>query len=171
MRVLSKTKLPVGPVEQAVGFCEVDFLMPMRKLFFLCSCALLTIAGLAGKHAEAQDQWLSLGEASTSTASTYTYIPADTGKGTFCAVRFKTEGGLVNVTQINVHFGNSQSMRIVTPNYSVDGNKFSPSIPLPGMRRTIKGVDVIYKLGSSPSTAPTMVLWGNVLANSVVCSK
>lgn len=107
-----------------------------------------------------------LGEARTSAVTSSTYIPSDTAKGTLCAIRFKSEGGLLEVDHVTVHFGNSQTLQVAAK-LNVNPDSYSPTVALPGIRRTVKGVDIVYKLlGKTP---PTVDLWGNALAGALVC--
>jgi len=72
-----------------------------------------------------------------------------------------------------VHFGNGQTLHIVnqvtlTPNGPLSD---SPNISLPGNRRTVKGIDIVYKLPESDSVTPSLNLWGNTLPGQTYCPK
>jgi hypothetical protein len=95
-------------------------------------------------------------------ASTGTYIPADTSKGSVCAIRLEVQGGWIELDELIVHFGSGQRMHLST-HYIIAGNSSSPSIPLPGMLRTVNGIDILYRHQKSNAGWSTVHLWGNTL--------
>jgi hypothetical protein len=74
------------------------------------------------------------------------------------------------VNQLTVHFGNSQTMHMAT-DLKFSSDVSSLSIALPGMRRTVKGVDIVYVRPDSAATAPTVYLSGNALVGNLICPK
>jgi hypothetical protein len=146
------------------------FRLPMRKLSSICATGLVIGSAAFNGRAFAEDKWMPLGEARTSSVSTSAYIPADTAKGTICSIRFKTGSGSLEVNQLTVHFGNSQTMHMAT-DLKFSSDVSSLSIALPGMRRTVKGVDIVYVRPDSAATAPTVYLSGNALVGNLICPK
>lgn len=119
-----------------------------------------------------QEKWLFLGQGRTNTARTSAYIPADASKGKFCAIRLKIDGGGLELDEMTVHFGNSQTMHLLA-HRTISSNSSSPSIPLPGMGRTVNGIDIVYHRSHDPRTgAPTTVnLWGNSTPGIANCAE
>ena len=145
--------------------------IPMQRLLSIWVIVLLFLCLLPGAGMQAQqDKWIALGSGAASRASSSAYIPADASKGTVCQIRFGVETSQLELEQVIIHFSNSQSMRVpsvqtITPNSS------STAIPLPGMRRSVSGVDIVYKIHNPAAPAPVLKLWGNVLAGDVVCPR
>lgn len=142
----------------------------MRKVLCTCGLALLLLAGVCMQAAAQQYKWIALGDARLNAKGTTAFIPVDTGKGTFCSIRFKTQGGTVGLDQVIVHFGNSQALHVST-NFSFSDESYSPSVALPGNPRTIKGIELIYKLNGQQTIVPTVDLWGGSLAGVLVCPR
>jgi hypothetical protein len=134
--------------------------------------ALLALLFLQVSPARAQqDKWLLLGQGRTTTASTGTYIPADASKGKVCAIRLVTYGGGLELDEVTVHFGNSQTIRLLA-HHTIPANSSSPSIPLPGMRRTLSGIDIVYRPQNPRTGTPTTVnLLGRSTPGAANCSE
>jgi hypothetical protein len=118
-----------------------------------------------------QDKWMQLGTARMSAVTTSGYIPSDAGLGTVCAIRFKVEDSkAIEIHDVTVHFGNSQVMHFAV-DYKIGSDTYSPSLNLQGIRRTVKGVDVVYTRLASGGELPTVDLWGNELIGSPTCPR
>ncbi len=144
----------------------------MRKSLSTSICLLLLgfCFGVVRIQAQ-QDKWMQLGTARASSVSTSAYIPSDAGMGTVCALRFKVEDNkAIELHSVTVHFGNSQVMHYAV-DYKISGDSYSPSLPLQGVRRTVKGVDVVYDRLPPGSPVPTIDLWGNGLIGDLVCPR
>src|ERR1035438_3339941 len=120
----------------------------MAATFRNCMVALIVLLAFHAPSANSQqDKWLDLGKGQVSKASSSSYIPLDTGKGTVCALRFQQQGAGLEIEQVNVRFGNSQSMHLsLQKTISLGGTDFSSSVHLGGNRRTVSGVEIVYKL-------------------------
>ena len=144
-----------------------------KKLFVLLSAAVLVLCATHSVPVYAQDKWLQLGEGQASMVSSSAYIRSDTAKGTVCALRLQVEGSGLEVDEITVHFGNSQTLHVVNQ-IKLGANaplSSMQSIPLPGPRRTIKGIDIVYKIPDPGVPVPLVKLWGNSLPTALYCPK
>ena len=109
-----------------------------------------------------QDKWLELGKGQVANASSSAFIPLDSNKGTVCALRLQQEGSGLEIEEIIVHFSNSQSMHLALPKtIELGGSDYSRVVDLPGPRRSVRGVEIVYRLVDSGQAAPTVKLWGN----------
>jgi hypothetical protein len=143
----------------------------MQKLLPECVFGFLVLLSFQVSVASVSgDKWLHLGEGKAMPGSTDAYIPADASKGTMCAIRLNIQGRGIELDEMTVHFGNSQRMHVSTL-YIIPDNSSSPSIPLPGIRRTVNGIDIVYRLLDPKAAGPTVNLWGNALPGVVSCVK
>jgi hypothetical protein len=144
----------------------------MRKLISFVGLLLILSACLLVVRVYAQqDKWMPLGKARMSSVSTSAYVPSDAGMGTVCSLRFRVEDSKsLELHSVTVHFGNSQVMHY-TVDFKLSGDTYSPSLPLQGTRRTVKGVDVVYDRLNGSAEPPTLDLWGNGLIGAVVCPR
>jgi hypothetical protein len=146
----------------------------MKSKLARCA-AIFAVMGLAqGAFTFAQqDKWIQLGQGPVSKSSTSAFIPSDSGRGTVCALRLQVQGGGLEINEVTVHFGNGQTLHVVNrvilaPNSPLSD---SPKISLPGNRRTVKGVDVVYKLPDAASAIPSLNILGNTLPGQIYCPK
>jgi hypothetical protein len=144
-----------------------------RKLALYATVfAVMAMAQSASTFAQ-QDKWIQLGQGSVSGSSTSAFIRSDSGRGTVCALRLQVQGSGLEIHEVTVYFGNGQTLHVVnqvilTPNSPLSD---SPKISLPGNRRTVKGIDVVYKLPNSGSVIPSVNLLGNTLPGQNYCPK
>jgi hypothetical protein len=144
-----------------------------RKLaLYAAVFAVMGIAQSASTFAQ-QDKWIQLGQGAVSRSSTSAFIRSDSGRGTVCSLRLQAQGSGLEIHEVTVHFGNGQTLHIVnqvtlTPNGPLSD---SPNISLPGNRRTVKGIDIVYKLPGADSVIPSLNLWGNTLPGQTYCPK
>jgi hypothetical protein len=120
-----------------------------------------------------QDKWIQLGQGAVSKASTSAFIRSDSGKGTVCSLRLQAEGTGLQIYEVTVHFGNGQTLHVVNQvTLTANGPlSDSPNISLPGNRRTVKGIDIVYKLPDPDAVVPSLNLWGNTLPGQIYCPK
>jgi hypothetical protein len=160
-----------GDLEPGVGKSMRDAKIPMQTLLLTCEIALLFLFFVPGIVMQAQqDKWIELGWGTASRASSSAYIPADASRGTVCQIRFAVQTSQLDLEQVIVHFSNSQSMRVASVQ-TLMPNSISTAIPLPGIRRSVAGVDILYKLHSPGAPAPVLKLSGNVLSGDDVCPR
>jgi hypothetical protein len=117
-----------------------------------------------------QLSWHELGSGKTSVASTSTYVVADGMKEAVCAIRFEVEGESVALEEITVHFTNSQSMRFLR-HFDVGNNTVSPTFTLPGIRRQVRGVDLVYSRRAGTAVGSSIRIWGEVLPGGGDCPR
>lgn len=146
----------------------------MKRLLARCGAVLLALwlAQNASSFAQ-QDKWLELGTGQASKVSSSAYLHSDTTKGTVCSLRFQVEGSGIEIDEITVHFGNSQTFHALSqmklaPNTPLSA---SPTLALPGVRRSVRGVDIVYKLADAGAVAPMINVWGNRLPGQIYCPK
>jgi hypothetical protein len=132
-----------------------------------CS-ALLTIQCIPATAQ--QDKWLQLGAGKANQVSTNTYLPSDIAKGPICAVRLQVDGAGIEIDGLIVHFGNGQVTHFPA-NELVASDTSSKSTPLPGPPRTVRGVEVIYRLQDPTAPPPSLFLWGDSIPGVITCHK
>jgi hypothetical protein len=144
----------------------------MKNNFAVCSIGLLALSIFHSAPASAQqDKWLELGVGKASKVSTSAYIPSNAAKGPVCGIRLQLEGPGIELDGLTVHFGNGQTMH-VTAYDKVGSDSTSKSTSLPGPPRTVRGVDVIYRLQNRTAQAPEIHLWGDFFPSTVLaCSR
>ena len=119
-----------------------------------------------------QDKWLELGKGQVSKVSSSAFIPLDAGKGTVCALRFQQVGAGLEIDEMTVRFSNSQSMHIALPvAIKLGGSDYSPSVHLPGNRRNVRGLEIVYRLMDADQPTPTESVSGNLLPGQPYCPK
>jgi len=146
----------------------------MMKLLARFGAIVLVLAVAESASTLAQsDKWLQLGSGQASKASSSAYLRSDTGRGTVCSLRFQVEGSGIEIDEVTVHFGNSQTFHTMSQMKLAPGTPLSasPTVALQGIRRTVKGVDIVYKLADPSMVAPTINLWGNTLPGQMYCPK
>ncbi len=125
-------------------------------------------AALTGTAIAVQDAWIRLGEQRTSTAMTSTMVPTNSTKGTVCAVRLRAIGAPLDIAEITVHFSNHQSLHF-SKEINLAGNSDSIPFNLPGIRRRVSGVDVLYKIPNPTLPAPDVEIWGDTMPGFNYC--
>ena len=119
-----------------------------------------------------QDKWLELGKGQVSKASSSAFIPLDPNKGTVCALRFQQEGAGLQIEEMTVRFSNSHSLHVALPvTIKLGGTDYSSSVGLPGTRRSVRGVEIVYKLLDPEQAAPIVKAWGNTLPLAGFCPR
>ena len=137
----------------------------------LALCALLLFAALAAPKPSSaqQDRWLHLGQSNLIQVSTEAFVPANSARPTVCSVRMQSVEP-VEVQQVTVHFTNHQSQRIPV-HMVLSGVGYSQSLNLPGTRRKVSGVSLVYTLPTPGATVPEVHLWGNELLGAKYCPR
>ena len=127
-------------------------------------------AALTGTALAVQDAWIRLGAQRASAASQLTFVPTDPTKGTVCALRFRVGGASIDVHELTVHFSNHQSMHIARE-IKMASNTNSTAVPLPGVRRKVSGVELLYTLPDTTLPPPDVEIWGDTMAGLNYCPR
>jgi hypothetical protein len=117
-----------------------------------------------------QGTWRPLGSGRTSEANTSTYIVAEGLSQTVCAIRFEVTGESLGLNEVTVHFSNSQSMHLIRHS-EVGNNSVSPTFTLPGVRRQVKGVELVYSRQVGAGGGSSIKVWGEVLPGEGDCPR
>jgi hypothetical protein len=134
------------------------------------SIAILAALAIANGTAHAQqEQWLRLGGARLIGTSTEAMIPADSTRGTVCAIRLQSTLPL-DVQGIAIHFSNHQSMQLSLQD-RINAEGFSRVVALPGTRRRVQSISLIYTRPTSPNAVPEIQIWGNPLPGMNYCTR
>lgn len=135
------------------------------------SSLFLFLAFASGTHAAQaqQEHWLNLGASRLIGASTESMIQADTSRGTVCAIRLHTSQA-INLQQATIHFSNHQSMRVPLEAH-LGADSYTRVLSLPGTRRRVESVSLIYERPSSPDAVPEVRIWGDTLPGMTYCPR
>ena len=136
-----------------------------------CALALLALWAMVSSECASQEStWRLLGSGKTSVDNTSTYIVAEGIKQPVCAIRFEVTGETVALDEVKVHFSNSQSMRLVRHS-DVGNNSVSPTFALPGIRRQVRAVELVYTRQEGAGGGSGIRIWGEVLPGEGDCPR
>lgn len=104
------------------------------------------------------ENWVFLGDRHVDGKADRDNIEVKPEEGTFRAIQFRVDGGLVRFTQVIIHF-RDRSHEQLDIRADVRSGERTRAIDLPGRRRSIQSVEMWYGKGNW-RTRPTIHLYG-----------
>lgn len=115
----------------------------MLRTLRLCFLALILAFGIAGSGFEQSGQWVDLGSARVNGQMDHDTIQVR-NQDTFHAIQIRVRGSAVHFNRIVVRYENCQREQITVRDVIQAGSS-SRSIALPGARRVIDEIDLLYE--------------------------
>lgn len=129
-----------------------------RRTFLFSSIGGLFLAPMPA-HAS---QWIRLGERRVNLLADFDTIPVGYGDGFFSHIRLEVRGNDVFIGNIRVVFSNGNRTDLDVRSLIREGSR-TRNIPLPGVIRAIRRVELSYARGLKKGNAHVIV-WGRQVA-------
>ena len=126
------------------------------KLFFFSLAALTAMSFISADNAR---PWEMLGMRKVNFAADRDEIVLTRAEGVFTGLQLKIKRGPINMHRMVVHFGNGEKQEIeLRENFRAGG--MSSIIDLPGNKRVIQKVVLVYDTKNFANSKAVVELWG-----------